>query len=49
MGSLEADVEIELHKVYWVMWIALEKYTYRSEEARIGPTMWSHLRPQPIL
>lgn len=49
LGSLEADVEIELHKVYWVMWITLKKYTYRNEEAKIGPAMWSHLRPQPIL
>lgn len=49
LGSLEIDIEKELHKIYWVMQVALEKYIYRSEEIRIGLPMRLHLRPQPIL
>lgn len=49
LGSLETDVEIELHKMYWVTQVVLKKYTYKSEETRIGPAMWLHLRPQSIL
>lgn len=49
LGSLETDVEIELNKIYWVTGVPLEKYTYRSKETRIGPAMWLHLKPQPIL